>query len=106
MRKLFGSLFLFAIILFFCDSRICAQVITASIQGSIQDSTGAAINGASIAVQNNDTGLVRAERTQADGTYQIDFLPIGTYTVTISSAGFSQLKQLNVVLTAAQQLDM
>ena len=81
-----------------------AQVTTATISGNIQDSTGATILGANIEAQNRDTGLARVVKTNTDGAYEIDFLPIGTYTVTISAEGFASVKHEDVVLTEAQQL--
>jgi outer membrane receptor protein involved in Fe transport len=83
-----------------------AQVTTASISGTVQDSTNAVVPGATVEVRNNDTGLVRTEQTSASGLYELDFLPIGTYTVTISHAGFTTTKRLNLALTAAEQLKL
>jgi hypothetical protein len=59
-----------------------------SIQGTITDSTGAIISGASITITNQDTGAVLNLQATSDGTYSSGGLFPGKYTVRVSAPGF------------------
>jgi hypothetical protein len=65
-----------------------AQTITATVRGSVTDSAGAVIAGASVTARNVATGIKTDTVTNHDGIYNVQFLPIGQYTVTASSPGF------------------
>jgi len=65
-----------------------AQTFRGTILGTVTDSSGLAVAGATVTVKNIETGLVRTSQTTADGSYTVTELPIGTYTVTISQSGF------------------
>src|SRR5579875_120689 len=67
-------------------------IVTGSITGSVADSTGAVIQGASISALNIQTGARFAVKSQADGSFTLHDLPIGTYALTIQSAGFQTVK--------------
>jgi hypothetical protein len=60
----------------------------ASINGTVTDTSGARISGAAIDVKSTATGLHRTTRTDGKGLYEITPLPIGVYSISISSAGF------------------
>src|SRR6266850_1353081 len=65
-----------------------AQTFRGTILGTVTDSSGLAVAGATVTVKNTDTGLLRTTQTTADGSYSVTELPIGTYAVTISQSGF------------------
>src|SRR5579872_2828161 len=65
-----------------------SQTFRGTILGVVTDITGAAVPGATVTVRNVDTGLVRTTETQADGSYRVPELPIGTYDVTVEKSGF------------------
>ncbi|MGB9404704.1 MAG: TonB-dependent receptor [Candidatus Acidiferrales bacterium] len=65
-----------------------AQTFRGTVLGTVTDSTGAAIQDATVSIKNLDTGLIRTTQTTADGTYSVPELPIGTYSVTIEKSGF------------------
>ena len=65
-----------------------AQTFRGTILGTVTDSSGAAISGATVTIKNTDTGLVRTVTTSADGSYSAPELPIGNYSVTVETAGF------------------
>jgi len=74
---------------------------TAQIQGSVQDSTGAAVPGADVKVTQTDTAIVRATTTGPDGNYVLPNLPIGPYRMEVSKSGFSTYVQTGIVLQVA-----
>ena len=78
------------------------QQITGAIAGTVRDTQGAVVTNATIKATNVDTGLSRSASTTADGTYSIQYLPVGAYTVEVDASGFKRLVQKNVVLTVDQ----
>ncbi|MGH9741642.1 MAG: TonB-dependent receptor domain-containing protein, partial [Candidatus Acidiferrum sp.] len=67
---------------------IRAQQTLGSINGTVTDSSGAVIRDATVKIHNLATGLEQTVTTKSDGSFNIADLPIGTYSVTFSSAGF------------------
>jgi len=61
---------------------------TATIFGTVSDSTGAVVPGARVIVRNMQTGLERETRSNEAGSYVAAQLPVGVYTVTAEAAGF------------------
>jgi hypothetical protein len=60
----------------------------AAINGTVTDASGALVTAATIELKSAETGLRRATLTDQGGRYQITPLPVGTYSLTISKAGF------------------
>src|SRR5260370_38800596 len=81
-----------------------AQLTTATIVGTITDSTGAVIPGASVTATNVDTHFARTVPSGRDGTYRLEFLPIGRYELKIDSSGFKAYSQTNITLNLNDQL--
>ncbi|HVB85392.1 MAG TPA: TonB-dependent receptor, partial [Candidatus Dormibacteraeota bacterium] len=76
-----------------------AQVIsTAQIRGTVQDSSGADVAGATITLTQTATGAVRTATSGADGTYSLPDLAIGPYRMQVTQAGFSKYVQTGIVL--------
>lgn len=67
-----------------------AQQTLGSINGTITDSTGAAIPDANVVVTNNGTELTRSAKSRRNGFFQILNLPIGTYRVQVQHFGFQR----------------
>ena len=61
-----------------------AQTFRGTIQGTVTDSSGAALVGATVTIHNVDTGIDRITNTTTDGSYLMPELPIGTYNVIVS----------------------
>lgn len=74
------------------------QQITGGLSGTISDSTGAVVAGAKIGAVNTATNLTVNVETAPDGSYQILDLPIGTYVVTITKAGFKAESHPSIVV--------
>jgi hypothetical protein len=80
------------------------QITTGVIQGTVVDSSGGSLPGATVEVRNVATNLVRSMVTEADGRFVFLQLPPGTYRVTFTLAGFTRLVQENVQLTVGQSV--
>jgi len=79
-----------------------AQTVTGTIQGTVSDSRGAIVPGANVVIRNLDTGQERNLKTGGEGTYVAPFLPLGKYTVTVTTAGFNKVAQENIEVTLNQ----
>ena len=76
---------------------------TASITGTVRDSSGASVGGALVTATNSGTGFKRSVPSFGGGTYTLDNLPIGVYDVTAGLTGFKTTKVPNIKLEVAQQ---
>ena len=105
LRKYSGILF-FALAVF-CCGRLFAGV-TASISGTVTDSSGAAVVGASVVATNVDTGVAITQNTNAQGFYSFQSLPLGKYTIEVQQSGFKSYKRTGIVLDVneAQVVDV
>ena len=65
-----------------------AQTFRGTILGTVTDSSGLPVAGATVTVKNTDTGLLRTVSTSDDGSYAVPELPIGNYSVTVEKSGF------------------
>ena len=81
-----------------------AQVSTSRITGTVTDPTGAVIPGAAVTATNEATGGEYKATTTSAGTYTIESLPIGTYTVTVGAPGFRNFASMGNVLTVGAPL--
>ena len=84
-----------------------AQTFRGSIQGTITDSTGAAVAGAQVRVFSPGTGLSRSVSANDRGEYVVSELPLGTYNVTVEKQGFrtTTLTQIPVSVGAPTRAD-
>ena len=82
---------------------LSAQTFRGTILGTVTDPSGAVIAGAKVTVKNVGTGLERTTETSADGSYSLPELPIGTYTVTVSQAGFQTFVATGVAVDVASE---
>jgi hypothetical protein len=98
-----GTQFRALLVLILCAGlNAYAQQITGTIAGTVKDAQGALVASATIKATNVDTGLSRSTAATADGTYVIQYLPVGTYTVEVNATGFKRFVQKNIVLTVDQ----
>jgi hypothetical protein len=92
MNSFFRAIRTLALVIFslalFAGASTFAQTFRGTILGSVTDSSGAAVPGATVTIKNVDTGLIRTVTTSDDGSYAAPELPIGNYSVTVEKAGF------------------
>jgi hypothetical protein len=72
----------------------------AGIQGTVLDSTGAAIPNATITATNTATGVSTTRTTSAEGLYTIAPVVPGVYTVTAKAEGFGGFTQQHLSIDA------
>src|SRR2546425_994766 len=78
-----------------------AQKITATIRGTVTDSTGGVVPGANVTVRGENTGVTRSTVTNASGVYSFPELQVGTYTVEVAISGFKTSVVKGVALNVA-----
>ncbi len=72
-----------------CVVRLQAQGGIAQITGTVKDSSGGVVQGASISATNERTGAVRTVLTNDQGNFTVPSLQPSTYTVRASAQGFA-----------------
>jgi outer membrane receptor protein involved in Fe transport len=77
---------------------ISAQQITGTIRGTVTDSTGAVVQGATVTVQQSQTDLSRTAITDRIGNYIVLELPVGTYRLQVMAKGFKEYVQDGILL--------
>jgi hypothetical protein len=82
-----------------------AQTDTARLIGTITDSTGAVIPGASVTASNSGTGRSVTARTSASGEYVVTALPPGNYHVEVKQTGF-KTAAADITLDVSQVLEI
>jgi len=75
-----------------------AQVDTATIVGTVQDSSGAIVPGASVTATEVNTNIKTSTRTDTAGNYVLTPLKIGNYAVAVEAQGFKKETRGGVVL--------
>jgi len=74
---------------------------TASIKGTVTDTTGAAVVGAKVTVK-GPLGIERSAQTNAGGDYEVPALPPGDYTVEVEMKGFQSQQAKGVPLEVSK----
>ena len=80
-----------------------AQVAGASLSGTVMDTSGAVIPGATVSIKNTATGESRDVSTDKDGFYTAPNLIPDPYQITVSARGFATAVQGGVALTVGAQ---
>jgi hypothetical protein len=75
---------------------------TATIVGTVGDTTGAVIPKTKVTATNKGTGLTRAAETNASGVYVLALLPVGEYDVSTDVGGFKKKTVSGIVLQVNQ----
>lgn len=81
-----------------------AQATKGAIVGTVLDSGGAAVPNAQVTATNDATGVAKSTKSNAQGEYRLENLPIGNYTISAKAEGFAvgavkAVVELNKTLT-------
>jgi hypothetical protein len=82
----------------------CLRAQTASIGGTVTDSTGAAVPNANITAQNVNTGEARTAQTDESGVYRVTNLNPGVYDIRVEHASFNTVLYSQISLSVDQVL--
>ncbi len=73
-----------------------AQTVTGTLSGTVADASGAVVPGAKVSAKSTETGFTREVATNAEGSFQMPFLPLGLYDVTAEAQGFQKITKTGV----------
>src|SRR5215468_5017757 len=75
-----------------------SQLGAGSIIGTVSDSNGAVISGATVTITNSGTRLARTLTTGGSGQFSAPALPVGEYSVRVGKTGFVTLEQIGLIV--------
>lgn len=101
--KILRILFLIPIVIALSHT-LNAQSTSGTVFGSVLDSTGAAIPGASVTLADVQTGATTTAVSDAKGNFTYAIVNPGDYTVTVSATGFKTVSQVGIILAANQNI--
>ena len=78
-----------ALMLLAGGTRANAQATTATLVGTVTDTTGAALGNATVTITNQSTGQTYVHQTNDSGNYEFTLLPPGVYSMQVIDTGFS-----------------
>jgi hypothetical protein len=81
-------------------------IVTGKIDGTVADPTGAVVPNATITVFQSTTNSKHVATTRSDGSFSLNELAAGIYTVTITGPGFSTLTLQNVEVSGNRNTDL
>jgi hypothetical protein len=82
-----------------------AQSVSSSIRGTVLDTEGFAVPGASVTIKNEGNGQVTSTTSSEGGFFNASGLPVGgPYTVTVSATGYKTTSVTDVYLTLGEPL--
>jgi len=89
-----------------CAQPLRAQGTLGRLVGTVLDSSGGVLPGATVTLSNGATGFRQAEVTNAQGAFTFSQLPVGTYRVAIELAGFKSATYNSVVINVGQEYSL
>ena len=104
MRNVRFGLALFLLVFLSGGARALAQFDTASIVGTVRDTSGAVVPGAKVTVTNAGTGISSSRSSAADGNFEFPAVRPGAYLVTAEKSGFSLALMDNVQVQVGARL--
>ncbi len=105
MRKALSLLSGLAVVALLSSSALAqSQATTGEVRGTLTDTTGAVVPGATVVLSDASRGVSRSVVTASDGTFVAPLLPPGTYDITATLAGFQPLKNKGIHVTVGSQV--
>ena len=99
-RHLHLASLLIAFVALFASSALAQE---ATILGTVNDSSGAAVPNVQVVITNTETGIVTDVNTSGDGQYVAPAIHIGHYTVRVAASGFKAAEQKNITLSVGDR---
>src|SRR5215813_9875352 len=97
-----GPIFLLVVL----TTVVYGQVTTATIFGTVVDSSGATVPLAEVTATNELTGTMKTGIANNRGEVTITFVPVGVYTISIEAAGFKKYRESGLALVAGENANL
>ncbi|MBI3208842.1 MAG: carboxypeptidase regulatory-like domain-containing protein [Candidatus Solibacter usitatus] len=81
---------------------LAAQNVSATINGTVRDASGAVMPKAKVVITNDATGAPRQALSGADGNFVFPDMLAGSYSLMVEMKGFRTLRQKDIRVTASQ----
>jgi hypothetical protein len=78
------------------------QATTGNLIGTVVDPSGAVVAGAAVTATNVETGATRSGETNGTGSFDIEALPPGKYTVAVEAKGFKKSISTDIKISVSQ----
>ncbi len=89
----FAATSVFLTVTFLFSGTHLSATIFGSVQGVVHDPQHRPIQGAHVTLKAQTSDWTQSQESTDNGAFEFRSVPIGTYTVTVSSAGFVQMQQ-------------
>jgi len=99
VRQRLSGFALMGLLLGVAGTSLLAQVTTATISGTVSDSSGASVADAMVQVKNTGTGITQSTNTDGQGRFTVPSLIVGDYEVQAAKAGFQTVLRGGITLT-------
>jgi len=84
---------------------VCAQTTSGTVTGTVHDSSGAVVPGASVLIRNHATSQTWESVTDTRGSFRLQLLPVGDYHLSVQLSGFTTATA-NLTLRVGDQIDV
>ena len=98
--------FRFALLALPLFTAIAAAQVGGSLSGTIKDSTGGVVPGATVSITNTAIGTVRDTVTDMQGHYSFPNVTVGRYDLNVTLEGFKPLKRAGLAVDADSRLQI
>jgi len=104
----FSGLAIFLVFFMLSPTALYSQSASATgrLEGTVTDSTGAAVSGANITVRNQNTGISASLQSGGEGDFTFLYLDPGTYEVSIQKTGFNKFLLKDVIITVGTRANI
>ena len=106
MKKFKLQLVIVAILLLGATGSVSAQTSRGFVVGTVEDQNGASIPSATIKITNLKTGAVRDTVADSSGSFRLDAVDPGSYSLEAASQSFKTAKLDKIEVNAAQTLNL
>ncbi len=89
---------LVALLVVLASGYVMGQTVSASLNGTVKDASGAVVPGANVVLMSESSGAARTTVTNHSGYFSFPSLLPGTYTVTVNKPGFASWEQKGLIL--------
>jgi hypothetical protein len=106
MMRVSRGLLTFGLLVLAATGVSLAQSNTASVYGTIADSSKAIVPGADVTLTNQANGLIKTTTSNRVGQFTFNYIPVGVYALKVASNGFEAQEITGITLEAAQAIEL
>src|SRR5437899_2471094 len=106
MRNKIVSLLLMSLLMIAANICLAQSGNQGSIEGTITDSSGAAVAGAKVILTNEATSIAFTTSSGSEGIFKFPVLPVGSYSIAVNHASFAEVSLKNVTVTVGAKINL